>query len=95
MLIVTISVLEEKVEDFIAATRENAAQSREEPGVLRFELLRDRDDSRRFVLIEGYVDAEAQARHKETAHYEKWKLLAEPMMSEPRKRAIYELLDPA
>ena len=95
MLIVNIRVFKDKVEDFVEATAENAALSRQEPGVFRFELLRDEADPCRFALVEGYRDAEAQARHKETAHYEKWKRLAEPMMSEPRTRALYELLDPA
>ena len=89
ILIVNIRVIEDKVEDFIAATRENAAAQPQGAGHLRFELLRDEAEPCRFVLVEGYRDAEAQARHKETAHYEKWKRLAEPMMSEPRTRAIY------
>jgi (4S)-4-hydroxy-5-phosphonooxypentane-2,3-dione isomerase len=94
-LIVNIRVVEDRAEAFVAATRENLAQSRREAGIARFELLRDQADPCRFVLIEGYRDAEAQARHKETAHYLKWKELAEPMMAEPRTRALYTEIDPA
>ncbi len=89
VLIVHIKVSEDEVEKFIAATLENAAASRRESGVSRFELLRDDDDPCRFVLVEGYRDEGAQASHKETAHYKKWKELAEPMMAEPRTRALY------
>ena len=93
-LIVSIRVLEGQADAFVAATRENMAQSRREPGIARFELLRDEADPCRFVLIEGYRGAEAQARHKETAHYAKWKEHVEPMMAEPRTRAAYSEIEP-
>jgi quinol monooxygenase YgiN len=89
ILIVHIKVSKDRVQDFIAATRENAAASREEPGVARFELLQDEADPCLFVLVEAYRDEGAQAGHRETAHYKKWKELAEPMMAEPRTRALY------
>ena len=95
ILIVHIKVSKDKVEDFIAATRANAALSRKEPGITRFELLQEEEDTCRFVLIEGYRDAEAQASHKETAHYLKWKNSVESLMAEPRTRIIYSAIDPA
>jgi quinol monooxygenase YgiN len=94
ILIVHIRVSKDRVDEFIAATRENAVLSRREPGISRFDLLQDQSDPCRFVLVEGYRDAEAQATHKETAHYLKWKDLAEPMMAEQRTRALYSELDP-
>jgi (4S)-4-hydroxy-5-phosphonooxypentane-2,3-dione isomerase len=94
VLIVNIKVSKDRIEDFIAATRENMGHSRAEPGISRFELLQDDADPSRFVLVEGYRDAAAQARHKETAHYLKWKELAEPMMAEPRSRALYSEIEP-
>jgi (4S)-4-hydroxy-5-phosphonooxypentane-2,3-dione isomerase len=92
ILLVRIRVLEGREGDFIAATLENAKCSLEEPGIFRFELLRDEADPSRFVLVEGYVDAAAQAAHKETAHYARWKELAEPMMAEPRRRELYSTM---
>ena len=92
VLIVHMLVKRDRVEDFIAATLQNAAASRKEPGIARFELLRDEAEPCRFVLVEGYRDEEAQALHKETPHYAKWKELAEPMMAEPRTRALYSEL---
>lgn len=89
VLIVHIKVSKDRVDEFIAVTRENAAASRKEPGVLRFELLQDESDQCLFVLVEAYRDEGAQASHKGTAHYEKWKEQAEPMMAEPRTRALY------
>jgi (4S)-4-hydroxy-5-phosphonooxypentane-2,3-dione isomerase len=95
VLIVHIKVSKDRIEEFIAATRENAAMSLKEPGIRRFELLQDEADPCRFVLLEDYRDAESQAKHKETAHYRKWKDLAEPMMAEPRVRAMYTQIGPA
>ena len=89
VLIVHIKVSKDRVQDFIAATLENAAASRTEPGVSRFDLLQDEADPCLFALVEAYRDERAQASHKETAHYKKWKDLAEPMMAEPRTRALY------
>jgi quinol monooxygenase YgiN len=88
-IIVHIRVIGGREGAFIAATLENVACSLKEPGILRFELLQDEADPNRFVLVEGYRDAGAQAAHKETAHYAAWKELVEPMMAEPRTRAIY------
>jgi quinol monooxygenase YgiN len=93
-LIVHIRIASDKVGAFIAATRENMGHSRREAGIARFELLQDEVDPSRFVLIEAYRDAEAQAAHRETAHYLKWKELAEPMMAEPRTRALYTGIEP-
>jgi (4S)-4-hydroxy-5-phosphonooxypentane-2,3-dione isomerase len=94
LLLVSVKVRPERVADFIAATLANAAASRAEAGVARFELLQDQADPTRFVLLEDYRDAGAQAAHKETAHYLAWKSAAEPMMAEPRTRASYSPIEP-
>lgn len=89
-ILVNVHVKPECAKGFVEATLDNARESRLEPGIERFELLRQSDDPARFVLVEVYRDAEAPARHKETAHYNRWRQIAEPMMAEPRTRAIYE-----
>ncbi|MDP3178195.1 MAG: antibiotic biosynthesis monooxygenase [Spirochaetaceae bacterium] len=92
VVVVSIKVTAGSEESFRAATLENAKASRSEPGIFRFDLLQDAADESRFLLVEGYRDELAPARHKETEHYQKWKALAEPMMAEPRQRAVYRLL---
>jgi quinol monooxygenase YgiN len=91
MLIVQvhIRVKPESIEAFRAATIENASQSVQEPGIARFDFLQQADDPTRFVLVEVYRDAEAPARHKETAHYAKWRDTVEGMMAEPRTSVKY------
>ena len=75
---------------FLAATLENARASNREPGVARFDVLRDSEDPSRFLLVEAYRDEEAPARHKETAHYLRWKEIAEPLLAGERTREFFD-----
>ncbi len=79
----------EFVENFKEATVENAAESLKEPGIASFDVVQQSDDATRFVLVEVYRDATAQAAHKETAHYKKWAAAVADMLAEPRSRSTY------
>ena len=81
---VFVHVKPEFVEAFRAASLENARNSVQEPGVVRFDVLQQDDDPSRFVLIEIYRTPEDPARHKETAHYATWRDTVADMMVEPR-----------
>ena len=91
---VHIHVKPDRIEDFKRATLENAGNSMKEPGVARFDFLRQTGDPNRFVLIEVYRTPEDPARHKETAHYQKWRDAVADWMAEPRKGVSYEALFP-
>ena len=91
---VDVAVVSDQLEAFLAATEENAAASRDEPGVLRFDVLRDRADPGHIVLVEIYRDEAAAAAHKETAHYERWRDTVAPMMARPRQSARYVNISP-
>ena len=94
ILQVFIHVKADKVDEFVAATLDNARNSLKEPGVARFDVLRQADDPTRFVLLEVYRTADDPARHKATDHYAHWQQLAEPMMAEPRTRVVYDSVFP-
>lgn len=81
---VHVRVKPDGVEAFKEATLDNARQSVREPGIARFDILQQADDPTRFVLVEAYRTADAPARHKETAHYAKWRDSVAPLMSELR-----------
>ena len=81
---VQVHVVPEQVEAFRDATLINARASVQEPGIARFDVLQRSDDPTRFVLVEVYRSAEAPARHKETAHYQRWRDTVAPMMVTPR-----------
>lgn len=91
MLIVQVHVhvKPEYVDAFIAATLENAQHSIQEPGIARFDVLQQADDPTRFILVEVYRTADDPARHKETAHYAKWRDTVAAMMAEPRSSVKY------
>jgi (4S)-4-hydroxy-5-phosphonooxypentane-2,3-dione isomerase len=91
---VYVHVKPEFIEAFKEIILENARSSVQEPGIARFDVLQQADDPARFLLTEIYRDADAPARHKETAHYKTWRELAEPMMAEPRKGVVYTNLFP-
>jgi len=79
----------DQVEAFQAATLENARNSIEEPGIARFDVIQQQDDSTCFVLVEVYRTSDDPARHKETAHYQKWRDTVADMMAEPRSSLKY------
>ena len=91
LLIVVVSchVKAEAVAAFREATRVNATASVQEPGIARFDVLEDRDDPTRFVLVEAYRTADAPAAHKETEHYKRWRDTVADMMAEPRSSKKY------
>jgi (4S)-4-hydroxy-5-phosphonooxypentane-2,3-dione isomerase len=91
---VFVHVKPESVEAFRAASLENARNSVREPGVVRFDVVQQDDDPNRFLLMEIYRTPEDPARHKETAHYAKWRDAVESMMAEPRRSVKYRALFP-
>ena len=86
---VHVHVKPEFVEAFREATLENARNSVKEPGIARFDVIQQLDDPTRFVLVEVYRTSEDPAKHKETAHYKRWRDTVAEMMAEPRTSIKY------
>lgn len=86
---VNVKVKNEYIEAFKNASVENAQNSILESGIARFDVIQQQDDPTRFVLIEVYRTAEDPAKHKETAHYAKWRDSVAQMMAEPRYALKY------
>ena len=91
---VHVHVKSECVEAFKVATLENAQQSLREPGIARFDVVQQADDSTRFLLVEAYQTVEATAAHKETKHYQVWREAVAPMMAEPRTSVKFQNVFP-
>ncbi len=91
---VFVHVKEDQIEPFKLATIENARNSVREPGIARFDVIQQSDDPSRFVLVEIYRTPADAGRHKETAHYAKWRDAASPMMAEPRTSIKYSNIFP-
>lgn len=92
---VHVHVKPDCIESFREASLENARHSVQEAGIARFDVLQQQDEAARFVLVEVYRTPEDAARHKETAHYAKWRDSVAPMMAEPRFSVKYDNAFPA
>ena len=91
---VHVHVKPENRRQFIEATLENARNTIQEPGNLRFDVIQQVDAPNRFVLYEVYRDEAGMAAHKETPHYAAWRDAVEPWMAEPRKGVKHTSLFP-
>jgi (4S)-4-hydroxy-5-phosphonooxypentane-2,3-dione isomerase len=86
---VHVHVKPEFADAFERASVANARNSVNEPGIARFDVLRQTDDPSRFVLVEVYRNADAPAAHKQTPHYATWRDTVAEMMAEPRESVKY------
>ena len=91
---VFIHVKAEYVEQFKAATIENASNSIKEPGIARFDFIQQKDDPDRFVLVEVYHTEDDPAKHKETTHYLKWRDTVTDWLVEPRTSIKFDNIFP-
>lgn len=92
--LISIQVKPEAVESFRQATIQNARGSRQEPGVVRFDFLQDKDDPTSFILYEVYRTPDDPARHRQTEHYRLWSEAVADMLVRPRSRAFYANISP-
>jgi autoinducer 2-degrading protein len=92
---VHVRVRPQRTADFLAATLVNARASLGEPGVLRFDVIRDEDDSEHVVLVEVYRDTDAAAAHKREPHYAIWRDTVAEMMAQPRASTRFSAVFPA
>jgi len=94
IVLVHIHVKPEFREAFIQATLENAQNSIHEEGIIRFDFLLNKEDPNRFTLVEVYRGEADQEKHRQTAHYLKWRDSVAEMMAEPRQGVRYVNLFP-
>ena len=92
---VTVLVTPEAVDAFVAATRDNARNSRQEPGCVRFDVLQAEDDPTRFFLYEVYRSKDDFAAHQTTEHYQRWRSTVQDWMAQPRQGVRYHNVEPA
>ncbi|OGO11408.1 MAG: antibiotic biosynthesis monooxygenase [Chloroflexi bacterium RBG_16_47_49] len=94
VVIVQANVKPESIQAFIIATLDNASNSVQEPGVARFDFYQQSDDPTRFTLIEIYRSDDAPNKHRNTAHYARWRDAVVDMLAEPRTKVTYDILYP-
>lgn len=94
IVLVHANVKPEMVEEFITATKENASNSIQEAGVVRFDFLQQAEDPTKFTLVEVYNTPGDQLSHRETRHYLAWRDAVTAMMAEPRIGIKYKNILP-
>ncbi|HXX60466.1 MAG TPA: antibiotic biosynthesis monooxygenase [Candidatus Sulfotelmatobacter sp.] len=87
--VVYIHVKPEHVADFIEAVGANHAASVQEPGNLRFDILRSVEDPTRFITYMAYRDEASARAHRETPHYFAFRDTVADWMVEPRRNVEY------
>jgi autoinducer 2-degrading protein len=92
---VTVFVKPENVRQFIAASLDNAQNTRKEPNNVRFDVLQSEDDPNRFLLYEVYRAKEDFTSHQKTAHYLRWREAVAPWMAQPRQGIKHKNVFPA
>jgi autoinducer 2-degrading protein len=93
--IINVHVKPEYVEAFNTAILDNARNSIKEPGVARFDIYQQSDDPTRFILVEIYKTEDSINKHRDTAHYVRWRDSVAEMMAESRIRTTYNIIFPA
>ena len=82
---VTVNVKPSFVEQFVEATLDNARNTRQEPGNVRFDVLQAEEEPTRFLLYEAYRGKDDFTAHQQTEHYLRWKQTLADWMAQPRQ----------
>lgn len=73
-LIVSLDVHPERLDQFLAAIRENAERTfSDEPGCHYFDVAQDQNNPTHFMFYELYDDEAAIEAHRKAPHYFKWR----------------------
>ena len=91
--IVLLTVAPENLDALVREAVENARQSLLEDGVRRFDLLQQADEPTKLVLYEVYDSFEALETHRLTSHFKRWQEKAVPLLSKPRERTVYQVIE--
>ena len=91
---VKVYVKENHIDDFIRASIKNHAESVQESGNLRFDVLQSKTKPSQFLLYEAYESEEVSAAHKQTSHYLEWKNTVADWMAQPRESVPYNIISP-
>lgn len=88
---VSINVKQGHAAEFLEAFRINYEGTRQEPGNLRFDVLRDPQDDHSFTIYEVFKSSEALDEHRKTAHYQECVRRIDPILSGPRRKTFYHV----
>jgi autoinducer 2-degrading protein len=89
ILLVEVNVKPERINDFLDLIKYDAEHSEnDEPGCVRFDVLRDSEDTNKFFYYEVYKDEAGRLAHRETPHYARYAAESADMFSKDVVRHI-------
>ncbi|UNK38267.1 antibiotic biosynthesis monooxygenase [Shinella sp. H4-D48] len=88
---VSINVKPGHAAEFLEAFRINYEGTRQEPGNVRFDVLRNPEDENSFTIYEVFTSPEAVDEHRKTAHYQECVRRIDPILSGPRTKTFYQV----
>lgn len=86
---VNIIVKPGQVDEFLDAFRINFEGTRKEPGNLRFDVLRDPENTDRFMVYEVFQSDAALDAHRKTPHYQECVRRIDPLLAAPRTKTYF------
>jgi len=86
---VDVFVKPEALETFLAAMKDNARNSRREPGCARFDIVQDEADPTHIFLYEFYRTKADFEFHLTTEHFLRWRDAVADWMARPRQAGRY------
>lgn len=93
-MLVEINIQEGKESEFLEVFTRNHVGTRNEPGNMRFDVLRDPVVKTRFYAYEVYKSEQALSEHRTTAHYQRCVKELEPIMSRARSKRVFNWVLP-
>jgi len=81
-IVVKFNVRPECSDEWLASIGEFTRAARQEPGNLWFEWSRSVENPHRFILLEGFRDADAGAEHVNSDHFKEAMRQAPPMLAD-------------
>jgi (4S)-4-hydroxy-5-phosphonooxypentane-2,3-dione isomerase len=93
-VVVRMKARPDKADALVELASFNSRNSRQEPGNLRFDVIRGTTDPLSFALYEVYQDEEAFKAHQQTTHYARWKAEIDGLLAEPRQSERYLTVAP-
>ena len=94
-IFVSVKVKPEMRDRFLEAIEDDSICSvRDEPGCVRFDVLRDRDNPDQYYFYEVYRDEAALEAHRQAPHYARWAEASRECLAEPAQRISLETVFP-
>ena len=88
---VSINVKPGHAAEFLEAFRINYEGTRQEPGNVRFDVLRNPEDENSFTIYEVFTSPEAVDEHRKTTHYQECVRRIDPILAGPRTKTFYQV----